>query len=37
MEVLRDPATLLADQRISRSENDWRVDYLVVSPADETA
>ena len=31
MEILRDPATLLDQGRITRSVNDWRVDYGVSS------
>ena len=37
MEVLRDPATLLEHKRITRRENDWRVDYVLESHSGEIA
>jgi hypothetical protein len=33
-EVLRDPVTLLLEQRITRRENDWRVEYKVTLPTE---
>jgi len=29
MEILRDPASLLADQSITRTVKDWGVEYLL--------